>query len=109
VANYPPYQQPSPYSPVPAYVVSRPSSGMATAAMVLGIVGLFSCGLTSILAVIFGHVAEVHTRDARQAGRGQAVAGLVLGYLVLAPALIFLGLALVGAVTLPFAGMASQH
>jgi hypothetical protein len=71
--------------------------------MVLGIIGIFSCGLTSLLAVIFGHVAEVQTRGGARGGRGQAVAGLVMGYFIIGPLLVFLVLALMGAVAIPFA------
>jgi hypothetical protein len=71
--------------------------------MVLGIIGFFSCGLTSLLAVIFGHVAEAQTRGGARGGRGQAVAGLVMGYVVIGPGLVFLVLVLMGAVAAPFA------
>ena len=40
-------------SPVPAV---RPTNGMATASLVCGLIGFFACGLTSVLAIIFGHV-----------------------------------------------------
>jgi len=66
---------------------------MATAAMVLGIVGIASgcCsfGIPSILAVIFGHLGLSDTRNDVKSGRGQAIAGLVLGYVVFVPAVIF--------------------
>lgn len=88
-----------PYSPRPAV----PASGLSTAALVLGICGFFTCGLTSVLAVIFGHIGLGQTRNGQMTGRGQAVAGLVLGYIVLAPELLFLLFGLLGAVTLPFA------
>lgn len=91
------------YSPPPV-VVSPPPSGMATASMVCGILGFITCGLTSLLAVIFGHVGEAQTRDNRMAGRGQAITGLVLGYLVLAPAFFWWILMFLGAAAAPFAG-----
>lgn len=98
----PPYYRqttpmPGPTPPPPHVVVvqppMRPSSGMATAAMVLGIVGIVSgcCsfGIPSILAVIFGHLGLRDTRNDVKSGRGQAIAGLVLGYLVFVPAVVF--------------------
>jgi len=56
-------------------IIVRQTSGMAIAAMVLGIVGF------SLLAVIFGHVALGDVKRNRKDGRGMAIAGLVLGYL----------------------------
>lgn len=53
----------------------RPTSGMAVASLVLGIVGV------SLLAVIFGHVGLNDTRRHGKDGSGMAVAGLVLGYI----------------------------
>ncbi len=48
--------------------------------MVLGIVWLY--GLGSILALVFGYVAknQVDLSDGRHAGRGMAIAGIVLGW-----------------------------
>jgi hypothetical protein len=59
-----------------------PNNGLATTAMVLGIVGIFSCGITSILAIIFGHVAHSQIKRTGEGGAGMATAGLVLGYII---------------------------
>jgi Domain of unknown function (DUF4190) len=92
-----PMQQPYPAVPMQGYLpiavpVLPPSSGVSTASMVLGIIGLFVSwflfGIPSILAVILGHVGISDTKHNRRAGRGQAVAGLVLGYLVVVPGLL---------------------
>lgn len=100
--GYPAY--PNPYSPAPfsgppaqqyvhVTVQTPPSSGMAVASMVLAILGLVtSCcsfGIFSILAVILGHAALGETRDGRKSGRGMAQAGLVMGYVVVIPAILF--------------------
>ncbi|MEU8274898.1 DUF4190 domain-containing protein [Microbispora bryophytorum] len=96
-----PYQPPQPYQPVPPYgyqpmpmyVQTPPTSGVATASMVLGIIGLFigwcSFGLPSFIAVITGHTALRETKNGQKGGHGMAVAGLILGYLVGVPAAIF--------------------
>jgi uncharacterized protein DUF4190 len=72
-------------------VQTPPSSGYAVTALVLGILGLVSgcCtfGIFSSLAVVFGHAGLVDTRDGRKSGRGMAQAGLVMGYVVAAPAI----------------------
>jgi hypothetical protein len=84
-------------SPPPQIVVvplpTKPSSGISIASMVLGIVGVSVClcwsfGVPSILAIIFGHVGAKETRDGGKSGHGFAVAGLVTGYIGVAPAVI---------------------
>lgn len=62
---------------------------MATASLVLGLVGLFvswfTFGIPSILAVIFGHIGITQTKPGSGvSGRGLAITGLVLGYVVVA-------------------------
>ena len=63
--------------------VSRPTgtNGLAIASMVLGILWLWWIG--SILALIFGYVAksQIDQSGGRQAGRGMAIAGIVLGWI----------------------------
>jgi len=60
----------------------RPNNGMATASMVLGLIGFFACGVTSVLAIIFGHVAQAQIKRTGEGGSGMAVTGLILGYIV---------------------------
>lgn len=84
---------PQQYPPTILVAPVRPTSGVSTASMVLGIVGLTVClcisfGIPSILAVILGHVGYRETHPAGKSGRGQAVAGLVCGYVGLAPAVL---------------------
>ncbi len=82
-------------APVSPAVVSAPpstkeSSGLAVAALVLGILGFFT-GITAILAIIFGAVAMGQTKkNPGLGGRGMAVAGLVMGIVVVAFGLVFL-------------------
>ena len=78
----------SPTSPYPVYA-TRPvgaTNGLAISAMVCGIAGLLSCAFTSVLAIIFGHIAlhQIKRSGNTQSGRGMAITGLVLGYLVIA-------------------------
>lgn len=97
MSPYPP-TAPIPYQYPPPQVVvvqapQRNTAGMATASMVLGIVGVTLClcftfGIPSILAIIFGHLALSDIRKTGKAGHGQAVAGLVTGYVGAAPAVI---------------------
>jgi hypothetical protein len=96
----PPYSPPPAYypgyPPPPVYVQPAPPppvSGLAVASMVLAIIGLLSgcCtfGIPAILAVILGHVALAETRNGAKTGYGMAIAGLVMGYLLVLPALVF--------------------
>ena len=88
----------TPYAPDPQQTVhivnvqQQPTSGLAVASMVLGILGLFSScctfGIVSILAVILGHAALPETKSGK-AGHGMAVAGLAMGYVIFVPAVIF--------------------
>jgi hypothetical protein len=84
----PQYQQPQ-----QVIVVQSPAtSGWAVASLVLSILGLvFVCctfGAFSILAVLTGHIGMMETRNGVRAGRGMAVAGLIMGYVVALPAII---------------------
>jgi len=86
---------PAPYgAPQPVVVVQPgpPTSGLAVASMVLGIVGLLSSccafGIPSILAVVFGHAGLNATKGGARGGQGMAVAGLVMGYIVFVPAIV---------------------
>ena len=68
----------APAAPAPAKAAAKGerTSGMAIAALVLGILGI------SILAIIFGAIAISQTnKDPNLKGRGLAIAGLVLGIL----------------------------
>lgn len=77
-----------------AQATVRPAStsGLATASLTFGILGLTLLPtLGSIVAVVFGYMAksEINSSAGRLEGSGLATAGLVLGY-------IGLGLALLG-------------
>jgi len=80
----PPHAQPQAAGGMP---VPLPTSGLAVASLVCGIMSLVTCMfLPGIPAVICGHLALNHlSRPAvRMTGRGMAVAGLVMGYLSIA-------------------------
>jgi hypothetical protein len=59
-----------------------PSSGLAVASMVLGILAFFTLGLTSIPGLICGHVSlrQIRKSAGRLSGNGFAIGGLVTGY-----------------------------
>jgi hypothetical protein len=70
------------YGAVPGYapfpVQSQTYNGMAIASMVLGILWIYWIG--SVLALIFGYVALKQIRERHEAGRGMALAGVILGW-----------------------------
>lgn len=76
-----PYVQPAQYGQPAA---PPPTSGMAIAALILGISGLTIFPfLGSILALILGYMArnEIRQRPHEMAGEGLAVAGIVTGWI----------------------------
>jgi hypothetical protein len=56
---------------------------MAVASLVLGILGIISCGYTffiaPILAIVFAVIGRRQIRERGQSGNGMAIAGLILG------------------------------
>jgi hypothetical protein len=85
-------QAPVAYS-APAVAPSVPTNGKATASMILGIVGLLFLYLIGpILALVFGYQAknEIEASGGTQGGRGMAIAGIVMGWVGIGFALLFL-------------------
>ncbi|MEV4173973.1 MmpS family transport accessory protein [Nonomuraea sp. NPDC049709] len=103
----PQYQQPyqpQPYSqPGHGGGYERPpetkTNGLAVAALVTGLTGFLTCGFTSILAVIFGHVALSQIRRDGTDGRGMAVGGVVLGWVLTGSWLLFWALSWTGVIS----------
>lgn len=88
--------------PVPVYSQPGPINGMAIASLVSGIANfVFLPGIAAVLAVIFGHMARGQIRRTGESGNGMAIAGLVLGYVGIA--LAVLGLLAVIIVVIAFA------
>jgi hypothetical protein len=56
------------------------TSGMAIASLVLGILGLFTCGVSAVFGVVFGIVGLLQAKNSqgRLQGSGLAIAGLVI-------------------------------
>ena len=93
--QYPPAQ---PY-PGPVYGQQPPTDGKATASLVFGILSLVCFGpFAGIPAIILGHLSrgEVRRSMGRLSGAGMALAGLIMGYVSIAIALL-----IVPAIVLP--------
>lgn len=90
----PPAAKPSPPPPPPGsvYTTAPQTSGMAIASLVMGIAGWTLLPLVgSILAIVFGYAArrDIRRRPDKLTGEGMAIAGLVLGW-------IMVGLSVIG-------------
>ena len=79
-----PGYQPPGYQPYSGQPMQQGTSGMAIASLVCSLTGFFTCGITSVLGVIFGFVGLSQTKDDARPGRGLAIAGLVIGFIFLA-------------------------
>lgn len=90
-----PYAWPSQWGQPPARTTTN---GLAVASMVLGIVWVWWIG--SILALVFGYIAkgQIARSGGAQAGRGMAIAGIVLGWVGVAILLLIIPLAIFGGV-----------
>ena len=103
--NTPPL--PTPGQPY-ANLTPPQNSGTAIASLVLGCLAFLTCGLTSIPAVICGHIAlsQISKAAGRLTGNGMAIAGLITGYLtcvllVMSPILAGIALPVFGEVKEP--------
>ncbi|MFW0108649.1 DUF4190 domain-containing protein [Rothia sp. P7181] len=87
------YQMPQPnaYAPMPGQKV--PGEGMSLAALILGILGFLSGwlvigGLLGLIALILGIMALRKLKPYPMAGRGKAIAGIILGVLSILAAIV---------------------
>ena len=124
------YSQPMTYGAQPVFVRPAPNK-MAVWSMWMGIVGIgggFVCGLLSmipfigvifsviamflwiapVLAVIFGHIGLGQIKRTGEEGRGQAIAGLIIGYVSIALGLI-MAIVMIGILGIGFLGMMSSY
>jgi len=75
---------PRPISPIPASFTAGghppKTSGLAVTSLVLGILGMFSCGLSALLGLILGIVAMVKIKNSNGelGGKGLALAGVIV-------------------------------
>lgn len=86
---------PAQYPPHPQIVImqspQRPTSTLATLSLVMGVLGFVtaccSFGVPSAAAVALGLFAIRETKDGQKGGHGAAIAGIVLGGLIVLPAI----------------------
>jgi hypothetical protein len=87
----PGYGQPYGYGPPSGY---RPQKTNTLAIVSLVTSLLWLCGAGSLAAIICGHLGlrEIDRSGGTQTGRGMAIAGLVIGYLGLIAAVLYVSL-----------------
>jgi hypothetical protein len=88
----PPPGPPTPPRP-PVPPSAPPTSGMAIASLIMGIVGLTLLPLIgSILALIFGYMArnDIRQRPDEVSGEGLAIAGIVMGWIMIGLSVLML-------------------
>jgi len=75
--------------PIAPPAASARTSGLAVTSLVLGVLGLFTCGITALFGLVLGIIAVVKVSNSRGAlrGGGLAVAGIVVSgvFLLLLP------------------------
>lgn len=71
------HQQPG----YPGYPATT-TNGLAVAALILGILGFGTCGVTSVLAIILGHISLSQIKRTGEQGHGMALAGVILGWVL---------------------------
>lgn len=79
--NASPVQPAYPYPPVP---YAERTNALAVLSLVLGIIGVW------VVPVVLGHIARAQIRRTGERGDGMAIAGLILGYVLLAAGTVFL-------------------
>jgi hypothetical protein len=94
----PGYSQPYPIGGFSPYPAAPKNNGLAIASLVCSILGL-CCGVGGVLGVIFGFVArgQIKRSGGAQQGSGLALAGIIVGFVVIALAAVGLLIVLVGA------------
>jgi uncharacterized membrane protein len=72
----------------PAYPPVRSTNGLAIASLVCGLAQPFAFGITTIPAVVCGHMARRQIRRTGESGMGMATVGLTFGWIGVAMMII---------------------
>jgi len=86
------------YGAAYAYPNQPSTNGMAVASLVCALGGLL-CGVGGILGIVFGFIARSQIRQSggTQKGEGMALAGIIIGFVVVAIAVVVIIIAVVSA------------
>ena len=103
--QYPPGQYPPAGYGSPGYryvtAVGTKNNGMAIASLICAIGGIFFLGIPSVLGIVFGFVArsQIQRSNGTQTGSGLALAGIIVGFCVVAVGILILIIAAAAAHT----------
>lgn len=92
--GYPPPGYPPPAYPTYGYQPSPPQNGLAVAAMIVSIVGALGLcgyglgGYIGIVGAILGHMSRKQIRERGESGEGFATAGIIVGWISTAIAVL---------------------
>lgn len=98
-SQFEPRPVPATFMPVAPMPAPQHTNSSATAALVCGILTPVTWGVTAIPAVILGHKARAEMRRTGERGEGQALAGVVLGWLGIGGWALFILLMMVAVVS----------
>ncbi len=101
---------PSPGAPgwgAPPYTPPARTNALAIISLVAGCAQFFFCFVSSIVAVVTGHIARRQVKRTGEQGAGFALAGLILGYVGLA--LTVLAIAGFAVFVFAFSGTVAEH
>jgi len=98
-APAPPAPKPAVAHPLPGQAAESSVSPLAIASLVASIAGFFTCPVVGVIGVVCGHMAlgQIRNDPERFHGKGLAIAGLVLGYLLIIGIVLFVALFIVAA------------
>ncbi|MCR6493056.1 DUF4190 domain-containing protein [Cellulomonas sp. P24] len=103
--QYTSYPQSGTYAPGAQWAQPQKTNGMAIAALVLGLAGIVTAGAAGILGLIFGIIGMRQISRTGDAGKGMAIAGIVLGSL----GILFFALVVIGFVMALATGDMTTH
>ena len=88
-ATAPPAGQPAPAAGAQPPAASPKASGLAMTSLVLGCLGLFTCGITALVGLILGIIAlvRINKSNGQLGGQGMAMAGTIVSavFLLIGP------------------------
>jgi hypothetical protein len=104
--GYPPQSYPAAPGYPPAYPnygyntpqTTQSANGLAIASLICSIAGIVTCGVTSLVGAILGHVGRRQIAQQQQSGAGLALAGIITGWIVTGLWAVFWTLFVIGIV-----------
>ena len=103
--QYTQYPQPGTYAPGAQWAQPQKTNGMAIASLILSLAGIVTVGAAGILGLIFGIVALRQISRTGDAGKGMAIAGIVVGSLMV----VFSVFVIVGVIASIATGGVTSH